>query len=319
MDQRRIITRYPADQTPVPGPVLYWMSREQRIEDNWPLVYAQELALKNSQPLIVVFTLISPYLKANHHHYEFMLRGLQAVARGLTEKNIPFAVITGDPLKSLASFVEEHNISRVVTDFDPLRDKRKLQKQFADLGITSLDVVDGRNIVPITTASEKQQYAAYTLRPRLHRLLEDFLYQQPTIKTHPAAYRLTFPEPDWEKLLKDLDAVKNPYWEAHYPSGPEAALTKMQDFIDHRLQYYSQDSNDPNKDVLSGLSPYLHFGQLSAQRVLLALEESSFPAEITAPFVEQIFVRKELSDNYCYYNKISNNTQHTISGKTGNK
>ncbi len=27
------------------GPVVYWMSRDQRVTDNWALLYAQELAL----------------------------------------------------------------------------------------------------------------------------------------------------------------------------------------------------------------------------------------------------------------------------------
>lgn len=30
------------------GPVIYWMSRDQRVEDNWALLYAQKLALQRS-------------------------------------------------------------------------------------------------------------------------------------------------------------------------------------------------------------------------------------------------------------------------------
>jgi deoxyribodipyrimidine photo-lyase len=53
--------------------------------------------------------------------------------------------------------------------------------------------------------------------------------------------------------------------------------------------------------VVSHLSPYLHFGQLSAQRV--ALEAQGYDADIPAQeaFLEQLVVRRELSDNFCFY------------------
>ena len=46
-------------------------------------------------------------------------------------------------------------------------------------------------------------------------------------------------------------------------------------FLTKRLRNYSTDRNNPLKPkALSGLSPYLHFGQISAQRV--ALEAQAF-------------------------------------------
>ncbi len=46
------------------GPVVYWMSRDQRVNDNWALLYAQELAFSNKQPLAVVFNLVPDFLGA---------------------------------------------------------------------------------------------------------------------------------------------------------------------------------------------------------------------------------------------------------------
>lgn len=51
----------------------------------------------------------------------------------------------------------------------------------------------------------------------------------------------------------------------------------------------------------SGLSPYLHFGQLSAQRLAWQVSQSSIAQELKEPFLEELIVRKELSDNFCYY------------------
>lgn len=64
------------------GPVVYWMSREQRVKDNWGLLYAQELA-GDKVPLVVVFCLIPSFLGATLRQYDFMLRGLEEVEADL--------------------------------------------------------------------------------------------------------------------------------------------------------------------------------------------------------------------------------------------
>ncbi len=303
MDRRRIIKQYEgkniSDST---GPVLYWMTREQRSEDHWPLTYAQKLALEHKRPLIVIFALMDNYLDANLSHYDFMLRGLREVAENLKGQNIPFVLLQGDPLQELLSFITSREVCHVVTDFDPLKAKRALQEGLAEKIGIPLDVVDGHNIVPVTTASPKKEYGAYTIRPKLHKQLEDFLREVPKIQKHPYSYDKNLPDIPWNILLDSLGSKKNPHLKITYPSGPTAAQEQLEDFIDHRLKHYGAHSNDPNKEALSGLSPYLHFGQISSRRILIALEESQHPSAVTADFVEQIFVRKELSDNFCYYN-----------------
>ena len=46
------------------GPIVYWMSRDQRAHDNWALFFAQELALKQRTPLAVIFCLVPQFLGA---------------------------------------------------------------------------------------------------------------------------------------------------------------------------------------------------------------------------------------------------------------
>ncbi len=302
MDPRRVITVYHDTKKSNQGPILYWMSREQRTESNWALSYAQQRALTENQPLIVIFVLMDSFLHANYSHYDFMLRGLKEVAAGLQKHNIAFTLLKGDPSKLIPQFIRNHGISHMVTDFDPLRQKKSLQQHIAEKITVSMETVDGHNIVPVTTASKKQEYGAYTLRPKLHKLLEEFLHQQPKILKHPVPFTKELPDISWSTLLDSLPLEKNPYFTATYPSGPRAGKKQMEDFIENRLNNYAAHSNDPTKEALSGLSPYLHFGQISSQQVLLALEESKFHSSATRDFVEQIFVRKELSDNYCYYN-----------------
>ena len=70
---------------PGQGPVVYWMSRDQRVRDNWALFYAQELALSLGRPLGVVFCLAPAFLGATRRQYSFMLQGLQEVAGDLAD------------------------------------------------------------------------------------------------------------------------------------------------------------------------------------------------------------------------------------------
>ncbi len=50
------------------------------------------------------------------------------------------------------------------------------------------------------------------------------------------------------------------------------------------------------------MSPYLHFGQLSAQRVALEVRKRDVHPQARKAFLEELIVRRELADNYCFYN-----------------
>ena len=106
---------------PGQGPVVYWMSRDQRVRDNWALLYAQELALSMGQPLGVVFCLAPAFLGASLRQYGFMLKGLQEVAGDLADLNLPFFLLTGEPARELPGWVSHYRVGTVVCDFSPLR------------------------------------------------------------------------------------------------------------------------------------------------------------------------------------------------------
>ena len=59
---------------PSPGGVVYWMSRDQRVQDNWALYHAQALAKKHGVGLSVVFCLVPGFLGATLRMYGFMLK-----------------------------------------------------------------------------------------------------------------------------------------------------------------------------------------------------------------------------------------------------
>jgi deoxyribodipyrimidine photo-lyase len=83
------------------------------------------------------------------------------------------------------------------------------------------------------------------------------------------------------------------------PSGPGIAQARLGTFLDEGLDSYDRDRNDPNLWGTSGLSPYLHFGQLSALEV--AREARAHGGPGLPAFLEQLTVRRELCRNYAYY------------------
>jgi deoxyribodipyrimidine photo-lyase len=292
---------------PSMGPVVYWMSRDQRVKDNWALIYAQKKATELRQPLIVVFCLVLDFLGANLRHYDFMLRGLSEVSDALKEKNITFAIIEGGPDKKLPAFLKKNSASFLVCDFDPLKIKKRWKEQISKNINISFHEVDAHNIVPCRVASEKQEYGAYTIRPKINSKLDEFLDDFDKIKKH-AHKQKKLSNHDKITSIKanlKLDKSVNPVnW---LKPGEKAAKKVLSEFINKKLRHYESDRNDPSNDAQSNLSPYLHFGHISAQRVALEVIKSRHPAAVKNSFLEELIVRRELSDNFCFYNENYDN------------
>lgn len=83
--------------TETKGPVIYWMSRDQRVHDNWALLFAQNLAIEKKKDLVVVFSIVPKFLEATLRQYDFMLNGLVEVEKELKKYNTPFSILLGDP------------------------------------------------------------------------------------------------------------------------------------------------------------------------------------------------------------------------------
>jgi deoxyribodipyrimidine photo-lyase len=297
-DRVRILKRGTIRQ----GAVVCWMNRDQRVRDNWALVHAQDIAREIGAPLAVVFCLVPSFLGATIRHYGFMLRGLEQVEQDLRSLDIPFFLLQGDPVEALSKFVRRQQIATLVTDFDPLKVKVGWKKRLSRMLTIPFFEVDAHNIVPCWVASSKQEYGAYTLRPKLKKLLPVFLDAIPQVTAHPYFWKGRSPLIDWRKVLAGLQVDRSVAEVDWIVPGESAAKKALVSFIDKKLSVYSDVRNDPTQDGQSNLSPYLHFGQLAAQRVALEVIKSSSPAESQEAFLEELITRRELSDNFCFYN-----------------
>jgi deoxyribodipyrimidine photo-lyase len=284
------------------GPVIYWMSRDQRVNDNWALLYAQEIALDHKSPLIVAFCLVPEFLGATLRHYHFMLQGLAEIENKLGKLNIGFYLLSGKPGEELPRFFHAMNAGILVGDFSPLRINRQWKEEVAVNINAAFFEVDAHNIVPCWEASPKQEYAAYTFRPKIKRLLPEFLTDFPRVIKHPHDMADKPPATEWQKAEEGLKADRNIQEAPSFEPGEKAAWKAMRHFIENKLIRYPTERNDPTKDGQSNLSPYLHFGQLSAQRLAYLVRQAEAPGVYTDTFLEELIVRRELSDNFCFYN-----------------
>lgn len=344
MDPRRVVGMHGGLAVPAPfaasgaradragapgrGPVLYWMHREHRARDNWALLHAHAEAVRLGVPLAVVWCLANSFLGATIRQFGFLLRGMQETARHLAAAGIPLVVLRGNPPEEVVGYARTVHAALVVTDFDVLRVKRAWLASAARglAGFCPLHEVDGRNVVPCRVASPKREYAARTLRPKIHRLLPEFLTPLPSLPPVPGApvlpvvpgasgvsgppWPLPVPEVDWASLRDNLAVDRSVAEVGPLPGmpdiipGEDAARAALDDFIRTRLHRYHL-RNDPNAGGVSGLSPYLHFGMLSAQRAALAAQVSpaavAAPDECRASFLEELIVRRELADNFCLH------------------
>ena len=132
------------------------------------------------------------------------------------------------------------------------------------------------------------------------------------VRTHPHALQHPTPN-DWQQIRASIQAPMLDDYTPVVESGERAALTNLRQFLAARLERYDDQRNDPNSDALSNISAHLHYGQLASLRVVLeahkALDAANGSAlrEDVASLLEEVTVRKELSDNFCYYNRDYDN------------
>ena len=155
----------------------------------------------------------------------------------------------------------------LIIDFNPILKRDYLKN--ADFKIYE---IDGHNIIPAKFVSKKQEYSAATLRIKIYHNIYPFLT---------------------EFMNLTSDKVEADY--------------VLDDFIKNKLQYYSENKNNPSVNVISSLSKYLNLGFISSQRIALEVIQSGVKDINKETFLEELIIRKELSDNFCLYSKSFKN------------
>jgi len=282
--------------------VVYWMQRAQRALDNPALEVAVQAANVLRKPCVVFFAPVPFYPHANLRHYCFLSQGIPSIATAMKKRGIGF-VFRRYPDHHLLKFCEQVRPALVVGDENPMREPEHWRKVVAAQLRIPFWTVDADVIVP-SKLLLKEQYGAYTARPRIRRLLPEFL--EPVGNTRAkvawkAPRGLQSLSPDtgltagWQ-----LDRSVQPV--SGISGGTEQALKRLKNFIRNDLANYPFDRNKPERDGTSRLSAYLHFGHIGPHTVALAVQKAKAPKAAKEAFLEQLIVRRELAINFVRFN-----------------
>ena len=281
--------------------VLYWMQQAQRVRTNHALAHAIELANERGLPVVVGFGLMDDYPEANLRHYAFMLEGLAEVARELEQRRIRFVIRHGSPDRVALDLAEDAAI--VVCDRGYLRHQRDWRETVAaEAGIPVVQV-ESDVVVPVEVASDKAEFGARTIRPKIERRLDDYLVALDEPKPAESALEVElksdFDPADVDGTLKKLKLDDRVGRVERFEGGASQARRRLERFIDEKLEGYADGRNEPVARQCSELSPYLHFGQISPLDLALAAKASKgVGKEDRASFLEELIVRRELAMNF---------------------
>jgi len=284
--------------------VLYWMQQSQRAKFNHALDYAIQQAAELDQGLLVAFGLTADYPEANLRHYTFMLEGLKETRTDLSSMGIKMVLRLGDPPDVALKI--GRRASMIVCDRGYLRHQKKWRQQVAKEAACPVVQVESDVIVPVEVVSDKPEYAARTIRPKIHQHLEKYLSKPapPKVKHSSLSNAVEGLDlNDIEKILKkmDLDRSVAPV-SVLFQGGTSQAVKRFDAFVRNGLENYIRNSNQPQTDDISHMSPYLHFGQISPLYLALKIQHAQqSPQEAQKAFLEELIVRRELAVNFTHY------------------
>lgn len=279
--------------------ILYWMQRAQRGRDNPALNLAIELGNSWRKPVVSAFGLTADYPSAQRRHYRFLVDGLPEIRDALDARGVVFVVRLGHPHDVIPRLAQELRPCVVVGDENPLRIGTLWRDKVAKRLPVPLVLVDADVVVP-SALFPKEEFAARTLRPKIHKVLEQ--YMRP-IANPRARFGWTEANPPKgedikpDSLLASLrvDGVGEV---ASYRGGAAEAARRLRTFLKHRLARYATDRNEPTPYMTSELSAHLHFGQISPVAIALAVRDSGEDESSVAAFLEELIVRRELAINF---------------------
>ncbi len=293
-----------ADTQPTGKYVLYWMRSAHRAESNHALAFATDLANHLDLPLLAAEGLSCDYPYASDRLHSFRLEAAAETGAAFRRLGAGYAFHLArrrgepDPIAELAAAA-----AAAVTDEVP----ETLSPAPAPPAAPAFFAVDSMCIVP-SGAIGAQSYAAYSLRPKIHRLLPHYLSPVPQVKLR---RRFTGETPPFHTEIRagDVPALAADCEIDHgvapalgFRGGRREALRRLAAFLDSGLARYSQQKNDPAARATSDLSPYLRSGVVSALEIALAAGERARAEKLIADeFLEEMIVRRELAFNFARY------------------
>jgi deoxyribodipyrimidine photo-lyase len=296
--------------------VVYWMQRAQRGRDNHALDKAIAVGNALELPVVVYFAGIKNFPHANLRHYAFLNQGLTEVEEECAERGVGFVMRRAAPGdagpngpgdEDHARFFADVKAAMVVGDENPMREPEKWRVRVAEELRVPFWTIDADVIVP-SKLLEKAQFSAAVARPRLYRALPEFLvpYANPKAEhawKQPRGLQAEDVRADMTRGWTDFDRSVKPV-EA-WTGGHRAAVKRLHKFCGEMLADYDKDRSRPEVDGSSKMSPYLHFGHIGPQTIMLAVDaavkKNPKLKSAAESYQNELVVWRELSVNFVRY------------------
>ncbi len=287
----RVLNRKPAN--PDGAYVLYWMTAFRRTRYNFALERAVEWSRELEKPLVIFEALRSGYRWASDRLHHFVIQGMADNEKRLADRQVayyPYLEPEDGAGKGLLHALAQQASVVVGDDFPSFFLPRMIEAAVPQIPV-AFELVDSNGILPLRAADKVfarahdfRRFLQKNLAPHLEEFPKaDPLARQklPSLDRLPAAITKRWPMADVEALAKDAGRMRefpidHEVGVAETEGGERAAVRALRRFLEHRLPRYAEDRNQPEEDVTSGLSPYLHFGHISAHQVfeeLMAWDE----------------------------------------------
>jgi deoxyribodipyrimidine photo-lyase len=289
--------------------VLYWTQMDRRAESNFGLLHAAAVANQRGLPLLVYEGLTCTYKQANDRIHTFMMQAVPETARRMRKLGAGYCFYlrrTRSDANDILYRLAESAAAVITDDYPTFIAAGHNRSVPAKIGV-AFHAVDSSCIVPMNR-HEKREYGAYTIRPKIRKLLPEYLKAAPPVKL---THKWKAPVPDWhtEVVAADIPRlVASCEIDHHVPpsvawhGGRTAAEQQLETFLHDRLRRYARDRNEPSRHATSDLSPYLHFGHISSLEVALAAKEYAEEHQLIAnEFLEELIVRRELAFNFARF------------------
>ena len=309
----RITIRKPGE--PSGKCVVYWMQRSQRALDNPALETAVQAANILGLPCVVFFAPVPFYPHANLRHYRFLIKAFRP-SPGDWKNVVSGSYSVAIPITISLNFCHEVNAALLIGDENPMREPEHWRQVVAKRVRIPFWTVDSDVIVP-SKLLEKEQYGAYTIRPRIHRMLPEFLNPVGNSK----AKVEWIPPKNFQTLPVDTDITDG--WDIDrsvppvdfFSGGTDEGLKHLKKFTERHLAGYENDRNKPEMNATSMLSPYLPFRTSRPHTVALAIQEADVPDSAKDAYLEQLIVRRELAINFVRFNPDYDNFEMRSDGR----
>jgi deoxyribodipyrimidine photo-lyase len=264
--------------------VLYWMIANRRLTYNFSLDRALEHCESLRKPLLIFEALRVDYSWASDRIHRFVLDGMADNAQTSASRGAEYvAYVEPKPGagKGLLAAVAQNACVVVTDDFPCFFLPRMIASAARQLPVL-LEAVDSNGLLPMHATDRVAQRAfdfRRYLQKELSAHLEHFPLAEPFPKRNlpPGVPVLKSIRDKWPmaspKLLSNRDGslahlpIDRGVWPTAQRGGSRAASAHMKGFLEERFPEYAELRNDPDDDVTSGLSPYLHFGHLSVHEL----------------------------------------------------